>query len=935
MLSVMGRLRHKLNDSRGWRDASPASIIDEQKRRFMSLKMYGQCYSFNKLKKISLGSILYVIMLGCYLFCLPESLAASEGVCYSIRSVLDYDKKILHEHTSVLVDSNGFIGDTLAFCIPEMDEPDDGMMLEWDSVLCNGVRIQPGGDKSIMLIPVENISESTNRYSINLFYNITFEPGKGELPFPSGFAYWSMFPRFAPDGTTSYLELPTLLNITSYSIKIPRDMLLLTQTNAIDTVFSEEWVEYVFPAFRTIFPIWIAATSDYLATRDAGDIRLYSYRDPSSGWDSRLLDSLASAVAFYTDLFGQIEYDRINLIIIDLPYGLGGGLISNFILINPDCQTHPILDQLQETECKYFLPHEVAHLWWGGSVNIRDDWLAEALAIRSTDWYSGLKTGSSTGGRGIAHELSYFFYRHRARTTTGAYSEKQKILAFYFVAPKILGMLEMQLGHNEFVKGCRQFYQEYKNRDAGLDDFIEVFSHITNGSTDQFFSCWVDSGFSQNYSIGEIESKKGDSLFSNHLIIKHYGKAESAVPVEVKYENNLADTFIVLASDLTLDWESASKVHSVFVDPDHIILEYSRSDNARPKKLKLYPISYNPIQILMTNMSFLASDEPVYHLMVKPDLPAHTDRNGWIFSASLLAKEDSWFYDLSSGKNVFRLKAGYNDKFDDFVISYRYSTGYKFGKNWSMSLDANANRGFGKEILSCALRFDRWEDLFAISLFKASAGLENRWYYTPDKLGNDIWPACRVLPVFTDISTKGALSGIIARIRVEKGLNVSERSKDYLRTELSVKRNGSFYSASVFLGNTNENAAQDRFDLTLEGGMKSYSPYSHYSDELFASNLLIHHPIFSCLGARYFTNYVNSLDGDHAFEFGIGMFIDIFNINPSVISTGLARLIIDVPAYLNDGLISGDHWSVRSFFIRFAFFPVDNQSESGLEFRIK
>ncbi len=478
-------------------------------------------------------------------------------------------------------------------------------------------------------------------------------------------------------------------------------------------------------------------------------------------------------------------------------------------------------------------------------------------------------------------------------------------------------MLALQMGIENFTNACREFYIENKHSTAGLAEFKEIVSRHCDFSPDSFFTCWIDSSYSQNLSIKRVESRRIDSLYSNALYLSKSGKAESSVPVAIRYQNKEQEHFILPPGQLSKEWTSRSRISFVFIDPDQLILEDRRSDNAWPMQLKFHQPTLNLIGNI-DNLISLISDEPGYHIYVLPiPVPSHSLRFGWNYSFYSFGNTGILFKDSKYNLTCI----GYNRESKDLI--YKFSLGHilmssERGYRWNLfteKIDGKYESGAGVTYGREANESRRGP----FSSTNASIKISHQQFYRLKHVEEQMWPERRATPVAFRVSAQPF--NIRATLSMERGLKVFPKDDSYYRYDFesswsiySKKKTGFTHRqelrARVFVGTANEDAAQRRFDPSVEGEMKSFAPFIRYYDHMLAANLLFQRQLFPMLKVRTFTNYVNPMTGeDPVYEFGLGL-----GLGPEPES--LFGLTLDMPFYVSDLNLDNEHWSFDRFRIK-------------------
>ena len=201
------------------------------------------------------------------------------------------------------------------------------------------------------------------------------------------------------------------------------------------------------------------------------------------------LRSAESTVSFYTDAFGPLPFDEVEVV---ATRGLLGGMEYPGVVFVSD--TGSALDDLplfpdllryagfEDQARRYVLAHEVAHQWWYASVGsdqVREPWLDEAMAemstmlwLLSTDgddraWrMTNMVDDASPDSAVISADVSQFRSNRR-------YSD-----VVYLSGAALLMELRQEVGAKVFLEIIRSYFERYRLKTATIDDFIAIVESV-------------------------------------------------------------------------------------------------------------------------------------------------------------------------------------------------------------------------------------------------------------------------------------------------------------------------------------------------------------------------------------------------------------------------------------------------------------------------
>ena len=201
------------------------------------------------------------------------------------------------------------------------------------------------------------------------------------------------------------------------------------------------------------------------------------------------LRSAESAVSFYSDAFGALPFDEVEVV---ATHGLLGGMEYPGVVFVSDAanalEDLPLLPDLlryagfdDETR-RYVLAHELAHQWWYASVGsdqVREPWLDEAMAETSTMLWL-----LSTDGDDRAWRMTNMVNDASADEAiisldvTRFRSNRRYSDVIYLNGAALLMELRRQVGSSTFLRIVRSYYERYELESASIDDFIEIVESV-------------------------------------------------------------------------------------------------------------------------------------------------------------------------------------------------------------------------------------------------------------------------------------------------------------------------------------------------------------------------------------------------------------------------------------------------------------------------
>jgi len=227
------------------------------------------------------------------------------------------------------------------------------------------------------------------------------------------------------------------------------------------------------------------------------------------------------------------------------------------------------------------LAHEMAHQWWGCSVDLpRDRWpIHESLAELSAVLYLQSLQPDKSLFHFLAEEAKELrrFSSLARRGEVPNERDYRKCLA-YQKGPWVLAMLREMMGDEEFDQALRSFYSQYAFRPATLDDFKKSFGAGTVMPLHAFFSQWIDRPVLPRVTAEPLASKE-----SSKAIVLRLDQAEPAyvLPVELRLTTAAGSTItscLLTQARQQLETQIKGPLLHLEVDPGGRLLLESQCD---------------------------------------------------------------------------------------------------------------------------------------------------------------------------------------------------------------------------------------------------------------------------------------------------------------------------------------------------------------------
>jgi aminopeptidase N len=233
------------------------------------------------------------------------------------------------------------------------------------------------------------------------------------------------------------------------------------------------------------------------------------------------------------------------------------------------------------------LQREAAYQWWGLTVGLKsfdDAWLSQGLAEYSAFSLreSTLDSAQLDNLRRELLEKSLTFEQTASLLRAPSTLQDTSIAYQYIMFSKgafVFKLLRDTLGKQKFEQLLRTFLQQYRGKNASIDDFEKLTTQIAGQNMRYFFARWVDStGVPEFTSDYLIIRTKGGKFVARGTVKQNYDNLHLPVDVELRSEGeNGSKTQTIQMDDTSADFniESNGKPLDVVIDPDYKLLRIS------------------------------------------------------------------------------------------------------------------------------------------------------------------------------------------------------------------------------------------------------------------------------------------------------------------------------------------------------------------------
>jgi len=233
------------------------------------------------------------------------------------------------------------------------------------------------------------------------------------------------------------------------------------------------------------------------------------------------------------------------------------------------------------------LQREAALQWWGLTVGLKsfdDAWLSQGLAeysahsLRETQ-LSGAKLENS---RRELLEKSLTFEQTASLSRTPANLDDQSAAYQYIMFGKgafVFRLLRDTLGEQKFNQLLKTYLQQYRGKNASIDDFEKLATQVAGVPMRYFFARWVEgTGVPEFTADYQIIRTRGGKFVTRGTVKQNYDNLRLPVELQLRAEGEgETKTVKVDVEDASADFniESNGKPLEVIIDPNYKLLRIS------------------------------------------------------------------------------------------------------------------------------------------------------------------------------------------------------------------------------------------------------------------------------------------------------------------------------------------------------------------------
>jgi tetratricopeptide (TPR) repeat protein len=233
------------------------------------------------------------------------------------------------------------------------------------------------------------------------------------------------------------------------------------------------------------------------------------------------------------------------------------------------------------------LEREAAFQWWGMTVGLKsfdDAWLSQGLAEYSAFAFRESQMDAAKRDQ-LQRELlekSLTFEQTASLLRAPATLDDQSSAYQYIMYGKgamVFDLLRETLGAQKFDALLRNFLEQYRGKNASIDDFEKLASTVAGQPMRYFFARWVDSTGVPEFSVDyQILRTRGGKFVTRGTVKQNYENLRLPVDVQLVSEGEQGiNSQTIQMDEATADFniESSGKPIKVLIDPGYKLLRIS------------------------------------------------------------------------------------------------------------------------------------------------------------------------------------------------------------------------------------------------------------------------------------------------------------------------------------------------------------------------
>ncbi len=221
--------------------------------------------------------------------------------------------------------------------------------------------------------------------------------------------------------------------------------------------------------------------------------------------------------------------------------------------------------------------HELAHQWWGDAVTVKswkDIWLSEGFATYSEALFYEKKSGRDAL---ISTMMSKFgnFEGKRLYNPVGNLFDR----SVYNKGAWVLHMLRNKVGDENFFEILKNYFDQFKYKNASTEDFMKVCEKISGMDLNKFFDQWIFTGkgipvLEYEFSVDSLDTEKFRAKINLKQIQNGYEVYELPVDFRLRGYNGQRKDSAFVMDTRSIQIKLISKFNPIDVsfDPENKLL---------------------------------------------------------------------------------------------------------------------------------------------------------------------------------------------------------------------------------------------------------------------------------------------------------------------------------------------------------------------------
>ena len=318
-------------------------------------------------------------------------------------------------------------------------------------------------------------------------------------------------------------------------IQVPADWDVVSQGTLLHENKTQTTQNVVWEEKQPQDDIYLVAGRYHRYAQSASAVNALVYlRSADEALAQKYLDTTAQYIAMYNKLIGPYPYTKFALVENFWETGYG---MPSFTLLGPKVIRFPFI-----LHSSY--PHEILHNYWGNGVFVdyaKGNW-AEGLTAYLADHLVNEQRGKGEEyRRDVLQKYADFVNKEKdfpiARFVSRHSSSSEAI--GYGKTMMFFHMLRQELGDEDFVRALRQFYKQFKFKQATFADLQAAFSTVTGKDFSRHFEQWIHRSGAPNLRLQQAEAEPAAQGFKLKAIIEQTQSGKPyhlTVPVAVTLE---------------------------------------------------------------------------------------------------------------------------------------------------------------------------------------------------------------------------------------------------------------------------------------------------------------------------------------------------------------------------------------------------------------